>query len=217
MLEQGLFINKFHIWCLRMCSGGFELILQASSTFWHDINRKNYQSTDSGSNGPSVAQRTQLRPLKTGQDQRGSDKEAQDNPLAKAGGHWQPWPLADQPMGPTAFSQLCGSLPLAPNVGSWRKRPWLPPINTRGGGENITHHHTHLSSQASCVHYQKIKVMKRTKSVAICLKLLQYVYLERTFLLEVVMQNSIAIGFLPRDHFCCWEKNSCCNGMNHGN
>ena len=36
--------------------------------------------------------------------------------------------------------------------------------------------------------------MKRTKSVAICLKLLQYVYLERTFLLEVVVQNSIAIG-----------------------
>ena len=52
----GLFINKFHIWCLRMCAGGFELILQVSSTLWPDINRRNYQTTDSGSNGPSVAQ-----------------------------------------------------------------------------------------------------------------------------------------------------------------
>ena len=39
-----------------MCAGGFELILQVSSTLWPDINRRNYQSTDSGSNGLSVAQ-----------------------------------------------------------------------------------------------------------------------------------------------------------------
>ena len=39
-----------------MCAGGFELISQVSSTLWPDINRRNYQSTDSGSNGPSVAQ-----------------------------------------------------------------------------------------------------------------------------------------------------------------
>ena len=39
-----------------MCAGGFELISQVSSTLWPDINRRNYQRTDSGSNGPSVAQ-----------------------------------------------------------------------------------------------------------------------------------------------------------------
>ena len=39
-----------------MCAGDFELILQVSSTLWPDINRRNYQSTDLGSNGPSVAQ-----------------------------------------------------------------------------------------------------------------------------------------------------------------
>ena len=39
-----------------MCAGGFELISQVSSTLWPDINRRNYQSTDSGSNGPCVAQ-----------------------------------------------------------------------------------------------------------------------------------------------------------------
>ena len=39
-----------------MCAGGFELISRVSSTLWPDINRRNYQSTNSGSNGPSVAQ-----------------------------------------------------------------------------------------------------------------------------------------------------------------
>ena len=39
-----------------MCACGFELISQVSSTLWPDINHRNYQNTDSGSNGPSVAQ-----------------------------------------------------------------------------------------------------------------------------------------------------------------
>ena len=55
-----------------MCAGGFELISQVSSTLWPDINRRNYQSTDSGSYGPKVAQEPSLdkpRQTKTNMDQ----------------------------------------------------------------------------------------------------------------------------------------------------
>ena len=51
----------------------FELISQVSSTLWPDINCRNYQSTDSGSNGPSVAQEPssdqdlRIRPVRSNQ------------------------------------------------------------------------------------------------------------------------------------------------------
>ena len=71
-------------------------------------------------------------------------------PHSQRGGRWATGPgrpnkeVGRRPMDPTAFHPPCGISLLAPCGGSRRKRPWLPPINTRGGGENEhTTHNTH--------------------------------------------------------------------------
>ena len=66
----GLFINKFHIWCLRMCVGGFELILQVSSTLWPDIKPQKLSEHRFRLKWTKCSPRTQFKPFKTGQDQR---------------------------------------------------------------------------------------------------------------------------------------------------
>ena len=98
-----------------MCAGGFELILQVASTLWSDIKSQKLSEKQFWLKWTKCSPRTQFRPLKTGQDQLGYDKEAQDSLLDEAGGGWPTW-QADRPtgqptwpMGPTASSSTRGT------------------------------------------------------------------------------------------------------------
>ena len=92
--------------------------------------------------------RTQFKQVKTGQPQRGSNKEAKDSPPEEVGVVGGPgrttdlpgWPT--RPVGPTASTRACGISLLVPYIGCAGFIPWLPSINTRGV-ENRTHTHTH--------------------------------------------------------------------------
>ena len=99
--------------------------------------------------------RTQFRQAKTGQDQRGPDKEAQDSLLDEARVGWPTWQVdrptgqPTQPMGPTASTSRRGASPLVAEVGCSGSHPWLPAINTKGEGRELEHTHpSHLSSLA---------------------------------------------------------------------
>ena len=132
--------------------------MQAASTLWPTKNHRKYQSTESGSIRPSVAQEPKQIQLRQAVPQLlDKRRPRQAQPLA-AGSGWHPgwtgrppW-SADQPMGPTAFSQLCGSVSLASNGGSSRKSfiPALAPsYKYKGGGrEWDTHTHTQVTSHS---------------------------------------------------------------------
>ena len=137
-----------------MCVGGFELISQVSSTLWPDINRRNYQSTDSGSDGTKVMQEpnsNESRQANPNADQTRRPNTACQKKLGVVG---SPGRLTDLPgrptwpVGPTTSARARGATPLAPYVGCAGFIPWLPAINTRGV-ENRTH--THHSPRLSCI------------------------------------------------------------------
>ena len=92
--------------------------------------------------------RTNSNEVKTGQPQCGSDKEAQDSLPKEVGGGWCPGRPTDLPgratwpMGPTTSTRACGASPLVPYVGCEGSHPWLPTINTKGGGRDLGHTHT---------------------------------------------------------------------------
>ena len=139
-----------------MCACGFELISQVSSTLWPDINHRNYQSTDSGSNGPSVAQEPSSdhsRQAKTNGVRTRQPRTAHQRKLGAVGA---PRPSADypgrpsRPVGPIAPTSPRIASSLVAQVRSVGLSSWLPPINIRGGVENRTH--THLTTLTSLAH-----------------------------------------------------------------
>ena len=79
-----------------MCACGFELILQVASTLWPDIKSQKLSDHRFRLRWTKTDARTQFRQAKTGQDQRGPDKEAQDSLLEEDGGDWRRW-QADRP------------------------------------------------------------------------------------------------------------------------
>ena len=94
-----------------MCAGGFELILQVSSTLWPDIKSQKLSKHRFRLKQTKCSPRTQPNPLKTGQDQRGLDKAAQDSPPQEVGGGWSLGQAdrSTRPVGPTASSKPCGA------------------------------------------------------------------------------------------------------------
>ena len=146
--------------------------MQVASTLWPQQKIRENISTDSGSNGPSVAQepkQNKSRQANHSMDQTRRPRQAQ--PLAVGGG-WRPGqagrPIGrlTRPMGPTASTlPRCASLLLI-QVGLGCYGWWLPPINTRGGREQDTHTHlTSLTSQVpSCIVFRFSGVQEKSRS-----------------------------------------------------
>ena len=128
-------------------------------------NHRKYQSIESGSNGPSEAQ----RPTQTDLGQtipRCSDKgRPRQAHQKRVGGGWRRW-MAGRPHGrltaqwapPPQLSHMEAShwLPMSVLQGRAAARPWLPPINTREGVEIRTHtpQLTSLTTMHSCFVYR---------------------------------------------------------------
>ena len=71
-------------------------------------------------------------------DQTKRPKTAQQKKLGAVGGPGRPTDLPGRPtrtVGPTASARARGAFLLVPYVGCAGFIPWLPAINTRGGGE----------------------------------------------------------------------------------
>ena len=93
----------------RICKLCFWANMQVASTLWPNIKSQKISERRFRLNWTKCRPRTTPNPLKTGQDQRGPDKAAQDSPLEEVGGGWRHWQAdrlvwsADRPMGLTAL------------------------------------------------------------------------------------------------------------------
>ena len=133
--------------------------MQVTSTLWPDIKSQKLSEHRFRLRWTKSDARTQFKQVKTGQPQRGSDKEAQDSPLEEVGvvgGSGRPTDLPGRPtwpVGPTASTRARGASPLVPYVGCDGFTPWLPTINTRGV-EIRTHtpHTPHISPLLHSLH-----------------------------------------------------------------
>ena len=127
-----------HTLSLEYASCVFKLICRLQAHFGPTQNRRNYQSTDLGSDGPKVMQEpnsNESRQANPNVDHTRRPNTACQKKLGAVGGLGRPTDLPGRPtwpVGPTAST--------SPRVIA----PWLPAINTRGV-EN-THTHTPLTS-----------------------------------------------------------------------
>src|SRR6185312_10670851 len=122
----------------RVCKLCFQANMQVASTLWPNIKSQKLSEHRFRLRWTKSNVRTQFKRVKTGQPQRGSDKEAQYTLPEEVGGGWWPgqadrttW-STDQACGPHRLNQgTCISL-LVPYVGCAGFISWLPAINTRG-------------------------------------------------------------------------------------
>ena len=137
-----------HTLPFRICKLCFQANMQVTSTLWPDIKSQKLSEHRFRLRWTKSDARTQFKQVKTGQPQRGSDKEAQDSPPEEVGAVGGPGRLTDLPgqptwpVGPTASTRARGASPLVPYVSCASFTPWLPAINTRGAWR-IGHTHTH--------------------------------------------------------------------------
>ena len=141
-----------HTLPFRICKLCFQANMQVTSTLWPDIKSQKLSEHRFRLRWTKSDARTQFKQVKTGQPQRGSDKEAQDSPPEEVGGGW--WPgQADRPTwsadlarGPHRLNQGTWRFPIGP----LRRLCWLHPVAPcykYKGVENRTHtHHTPLTS-----------------------------------------------------------------------
>ena len=130
-----------HTLPFRICKLCFQANMQVTSTLWPDIKSQKLSEHRFRLRWTKSDARTQFKQVKTGQPQRGSDKEAQDSLPEEVGGGW--WPgQADRPTwsadlarGPHLLNQPGVTSSLDANGGSASFTPWLPAINTREGRE----------------------------------------------------------------------------------
>ena len=122
--------------------------MQVASTLWPDINHRKYQSNDSGSFGPRVAQephQNQSRQCKPQHSDKKRPKTTRWKKMGAVGGPGRSTDLPGRPnwpMGPTTSTSTRVTSSLVAQVGSASSHPWLLAINTRGV-EIMTHtHHT---------------------------------------------------------------------------
>ena len=109
-----------HTLPFRICKLCFQDNMQVTSTLWPDIKSQKLLEHRFRLRWTKSDARTQFKQVKTGQPQRGSDKEAQDSPPEEVGGGW--WPeQADQPTwsadlarGPHHLNQGMWRLPIGP-------------------------------------------------------------------------------------------------------
>ena len=71
--------------------------MQVANTPWPDIKSQKLSEHRFKLKWTKCSSRTQLRQVKTGRDQRKTDKEAQDSLLDEAGGGWRPWAVGRPP------------------------------------------------------------------------------------------------------------------------
>ena len=84
--------------------------MQVASTLWSGIKSKKILEHQFRIKWTKCSPRTEFRPLKTGQDQHGLVKAAQDSPPEEVGGGLAPWAgRPTRPMGPTASALPCGA------------------------------------------------------------------------------------------------------------
>ena len=142
-----------HTLPFRICTLCFQANMQVTSTLWPDIKSQKLSEHRFRLRWTKSDARTQFKQVKTGQPQRGSDKEAQDSLPEEVGGGW--WPgQADRPTwsadlarGPHCLNQGTWCFPIGP----LRRLCWLHPVAPcykykGGGGENRRHTHTPLTS-----------------------------------------------------------------------
>ena len=71
--------------------------MQVASTLWPDIKSQKISEHRFRLKWTKCSPRIKFKPLKTSQDQRGSDKAAQDSPPEEVGGGWSPWAVGRPP------------------------------------------------------------------------------------------------------------------------
>ena len=133
--------------------------MQVASTLWPDIKSQKLSEHRIRLRWTKSDARTQFKQVKTGQPQRGSDKEAQYSlPEEDGGGCWpgqadRPTGRPTRAVGPTASTRARGISLLVPYVGCAGFIPWLPAINTRGWRIGHTHspHTSHFLSCIPCI------------------------------------------------------------------
>ena len=146
-----------HTLPFRICKLCFQANMQITSTLWPDIKPQKLSEHRFRLRWTKSDARTQFKQVKTGQPQRGSDKEAQDSPPEEVGGSW--WP--EQADRPTWSADLARGLHRL-NQGTWhfpigplRRLCWLHPMAPcykYKGGWRIGHTHTtHHSLLLSCI------------------------------------------------------------------
>ena len=87
--------------------------MQVASTLWSDIKSQKISKQRFRLKWTKCSPRAQFRQVKTGQLQRGSDKEVQDSLPQEVGGGLAPWDgRPTRPMGPTTSTSTRGASPL---------------------------------------------------------------------------------------------------------
>ena len=147
-----------HTLPFRICKLCFQANMQVTSTLWPDIKSQKLSEHRFRLRWTKSDARTQFKQVKTGQPQRGSDKEAQDSLPEEVGGGW--WPgQADRPTwsadlarGPLRLIQPTCRLLIGPIGWFCRFHPVAPYYKYKGGGWRIGHTHTpHTSHLLSCI------------------------------------------------------------------
>ena len=132
--------------------------MQVASTLWPDIKSQKLSEHQFRLKWTKCSPRTNPNEVKTGQPQRGPDKEAQDSLLEEDGGGWRRWQAdrptwsADLARGPHHLSQVTCRLQVGPLGRFGEFHPVAPYYKYKGGVENRTHTHTpHHSPLLSCI------------------------------------------------------------------
>ena len=117
----------------------FQANMQVKSTLWPDIKPQKLSEHRFRLRWTKSDARTQFKQVKTGQPQRGSDKEAQHSLPEEVGAGWQPgqadrptW-SADQARGPHHLNQGTWRLPIGHLHSLQRFSPVAPCYKYKGG------------------------------------------------------------------------------------
>ena len=127
--------------------------MQVASTLWPSRKSKKISEYRFRLKWTKCSPRTKAKQVKTGQSQRGSDKEAQTSPTPSSWGRLAAragrptYRSADQAHRPHHLNFATCRLPVAPLGLLGVLRPVAPSYKYKGGVENRTHtHHTPLTS-----------------------------------------------------------------------
>jgi len=130
-----------HTLPFRICKSCFQANMQVTSILWHDIKSQKLSEHRFRLRWTKIDARTQFKQVKTGQPQRGSDKEAQYSLPEEVGGGWWPgqadrpiWSV-DQARGPHRLNQGTWHLPIGPLRWLCRLHPVAPCYKYKGGVE----------------------------------------------------------------------------------
>ena len=154
--------------------------MQVASTLWPDIKSQKISEHRFRLKWTKCSPRTQLRPLKIGQDQWRQDKKAQDSLLDEAGGGWHHWQAgrpawsADLARGPHRLSQATLHLLVGPLGQFGEFHPVGPCYKYKDGVENRTH--THLTTLTSCIVFRLSGDQEESRSLRVAIVAREFWY-----------------------------------------